>query len=601
MQDSVLSYHTSTTSHIMPYYFIFFLYGSQDIGTSATALWRKLKNTFDHYDPTPLFFFFPDHLNSYHQHPGLVYCWFCSEQYKWWGFNCTVNGVACPNVMMETYGKAFGDRKNIPWIFSKKGHVLNIQNITGSCSLTLRSNASCALNPVHRFVGFLLHNSNWTWEHVGAGVSGSNKYVRAKIPRLEYGPAVYTRYPIDLLLTEQSCAFRFITSDGVRQGQSSLHAFLGPFDTTVWLWLVVFTFVTALCLASFSRNQNLAGTIFSSFLTMVSTLLDQSPAISTHLHRIEMQAINTIMTFWCVAICVITNSYKGILKSDYVLEPKYTTSWKSLTEMTDFAVIYPFRSTDAQELEDTNTNFRTKMRKECNVEGKRLYTDSCVHKKESRSHWCDECNTIAAKQADRPECLFFTEIYVLKKYLQRVTRGENRMWLEKQLEFMEKITAKGRIRPIEMLEAVIANELVKKKTVFVTPSEHFHNDWQVFRKWMKSKRHGVAFAGSERDESFGLASVWYISSGYNEHTFGNFMSLRAAALMESGIHGVWGTWDQMRRRLGEPTPVVKDLAALSFQNSDIHFHFFLYLSGLLVAFLVLLAEAVAIKFERGPK
>ena len=55
------------------------------------------------------------------------------------------------------------------------------------------------------------------------------------------------------------------------------------------------------------------------------------------------------------------------------------------------------------------------MRKECNVEGERLYMVSCVHEKVSQLHWLHECATIAMKQADRPECLFFTEIKLLEK------------------------------------------------------------------------------------------------------------------------------------------------------------------------------------------
>ena len=177
-------------------------------------------------------------------------------------------------------------------------------------------------------------------------------------------------------------------------------------------------------------------------------------------------------------------------------------------------------------------------------------------------------------------------------------------WLKQRLQLMNNIVLKGRIRPIGKLKQVIERELVNPRTVFVTPLEQFERDWKVFEKVMKlmpawSSASGVKFYGSKRkdSETVGLRPEWHICSGYDEHTFGNYMWLRGEALMESGIYGVWKQWDDLRKVFNGPAHVHEDLVTLSFGNSDLHLHFYLYFVALSIAFLALLAEVLVGYFK----
>ena len=120
-------------------------------------------------------------------------------------------------------------------------------------------------------------------------------------------------------------------------------------------------------------------------------------------------------------------------------------------------------------------------------------------------------------------------------------------------------------------------ELCEPQTAFVTDSENFPRNWKVFQSVMKSNPSGVKFVGSEREETYGLGFSSKIGSGWDELTFGNFMWLRALALTESGIYGVWKKWDDLRRVFNEPKTMEEAFVPLSFEPSDVHLHFWLYL------------------------
>ena len=92
---------------------------------------------------------------------------------------------------------------------------------------------------------------------------------------------------------------------------------------------------------------------------------------------------------------------------------------------------------------------------------------------------------------------------------------------------------------------------------------------------------------------FLIMKVRHITGGYDENKFGEFMWLRALALMESGVHGVWKKWEEMRRNFNESGPLmseVEEFVPLSFERSDIQLQFYLYFVCVSVTILALLAE-----------
>ena len=115
---------------------------------------------------------------------------------------------------------------------------------------------------------------------------------------------------------------------------------------------------------------------------------------------------------------------------------------------------------------------------------------------------------------------------------------------------------------------------------------------------MKSNPLGAEFVAGPTDDPFGLNTGWHISSRYDECTFGNFMSLRAAALTEFGIHGIWKKWENMRRVFNVTHRAEQYFVALSFDNSDIHLQFCLYGVCALLSMLAAVAEIIHYRVKR---
>ena len=108
---------------------------------------------------------------------------------------------------------------------------------------------------------------------------------------------------------------------------------------------------------------------------------------------------------------------------------------------------------------------------------------------------------------------------------------------------------------------------------------------------MRTTSSGLRFAAVHCDLNLGLIWAWRISGGYDENTFGNFMWLRALALKECGIYDGWKKWEQMRRNSGTPLPIAEaGFVPLSFERSDIHLHFYMYLACIFLSVVALVAE-----------
>ena len=115
------------------------------------------------------------------------------------------------------------------------------------------------------------------------------------------------------------------------------------------------------CAAGLSGRKSLARSIPENILNFAFALVDQFAITTAEMHTSEVRAVNVFITFWLLAVVVITSSYKAIMKSDYVLEPKYTMPWTSLKGMEGFSFIFP--SDDAQ----MDEKFILKMKESCNI------------------------------------------------------------------------------------------------------------------------------------------------------------------------------------------------------------------------------------------
>ena len=104
----------------------------------------------------------------------------------------------------------------------------------------------------------------------------------------------------------------------------------------------------------------------------------------------------------------------------------------------------------------------------------------------------------------------------------------------------------------------------------------------------------LKFVSGKTEETVRLNLAWYIRSGYDDSSFGNFMTLGAAAFVQFGIYGIWKNWDDIRRTASVLNISVEDdFVPLAFETSDIHLHFWLYFVCMAVALTVMLVELLA--------
>ena len=575
---------------IMPYYFVGFMFvgeerPAKDWKRNVAEFWQELghERKFDFHHPTPSYFFEFDSLGLQFAGSGCVYCWFCPDDHKLWEFNCGNDLAVCPVVMMDVYRNAFGKPQNVPWTVSQLGKQVGIPSVANNfCPFTLNSTASCKLDRFNRVLHFLISEFNWT----NVTVLESGK-IPEQLPRLSYHSDSKVPYSHHVLLTGETSAFRFITSDSVRQGGSSPSSFLDPFDSGMWLGLVVVLLTLAFCITGLTTTGRVWMSLAINVLSFASNLWDQSGILVRPKHRTKVRIVNLILICWFFTVIVITNSYKAFLKTSYVLEPTYETPWKFLKDLKSFEILFPFRSSE-KKLNFLN-NFYRALKTLCEQVGGRKNKEACEHIKEGT--WWEEACGPRITPFDTEACLFFMEFSRGKRTVRLgkfKSDTQMALWWESRLKFLQNFVTNHRFCPVETLEQVVTDDLVHPRTAYVTLEEYFAHEWKVFEKVMKST--GVKFVGSDSGEMLGERVGWQMQSGHDGLTFGNVVWLRALAMMESGLYGLWADWDNMRKRLDEPELLEQNFVPLSFAHSDIYMQFFLCLGGLAVAFLALLAE-----------
>ena len=515
---------------------------------------------------------------------AAFYCHYCPKNQTWWNFSCGSNLRDCSSSMRLMLHSGFRRGENIPWRYGaqvgrRKTHALPLEK-SEFCPLTLKP-SSCGVRLRDEVVNFLLEVLNWTFiQQVGdAGSRG--------VPVISYDTISPSRYPIDAFIPGDSSTFRFITSDSVTPvGSSFGNFFLSPFDTNTWVCLGVTSFVIAIVLAAFSSEENLAIAATFSALSSFSVLVDQFGIETNKTERHAAFVRSVIVLPWLFVALVITNAYKGIMKSNYVLETTYSTPWESLSQMKGFAFIFAYDA-NAERIKITQ-KFLEKMKEACPAAADSdVYNQDCVHKQEPK-YWATVCNKFA-EGVDRDPCDFVKEARNFKSW-------ERSGWFRKKLQIFNDVAESARLRSVVRLEEIIRNELSQPLTAFVSPTSHFQADWNAFHKVMESRPEGAMFVASEREEKCRVGKAFFLSSGLDEGITG-FMQLRAATLMESGIYDLWKRWEVLRTIFGGPHLSERWFVEVSFSTSDIHMPFIVLILFLSVAALVFAAELLARKFS----
>ena len=76
--------------------------------------------------------------------------------------------------------------------------------------------------------------------------------------------------------------------------------------------------------------------------------------------------------------------------------------------------------------------------------------------------------------------------------------------LKRYVAMIKTVVERARLRDVKNLEEVIRTELVEPKTAFLSPENHFENDWKIFKRIVRQT--GRSFAAIKQTEG---TNVWF--------------------------------------------------------------------------------------------
>ena len=332
---------------------------------------------------------------------GFLYCWYCAEEYELTEFSCS-GAAHCPAKMMGSYLRVLNEsRQNIPWMYLRRGEKVTPPPMDKLCPLTLAKNSSCLSDEIEIMTSFLTEGSN---RSVVSRVVRKNSFHHG-FPYVTYGTVTRSEHPVHVILVGRSVQFRFITADGIESERASFATFAAPFSAVLWLAIGSTALYIAMCMAAMSSLPFMRA-VPTSVARVLAPLVDKVTAYNVSIRHFS-HPVNVVMTFWILGTIVLTNCYKSIMKSSYMIEEKYILRWKSFKEIENFTFIHAESIHNEFMCKSIRTAFQDwrEKRVECK-NGADTYDQQCV-----RSHehlfWQYYCFTFYFSSDERFACQIF--------------------------------------------------------------------------------------------------------------------------------------------------------------------------------------------------
>ena len=425
---------------------------------------------------------------------GYIHTWY-TESAENVDINCRNSQLLCIEQAITDYQVLTQNGKRVLWII-ERGSTWRTPKRQDHCPFTLSPNASCLLAFLNAVSSFVFNGFNDSKLGAESTVYISDSWLPT-FQCTQVGTVI--SIPVDIVLADTpSSRFRLITSDGVTNCNGSFGSFSVPFTWEVWI-LIATSVLLLSTLLSILSSMDFLRVAVPNVITVGSALIDQiGMIVGLRQHGTTMRLFNILWFCWLLGVIVITNSYK-IVKSNYVLEPKFSTKWQRLEELKDFTVI------TAYEKPKDGFDFHMKT-------FNRPPLNSCMKKQEpgrqtcltERGFWQSTCYYMDRGNQDvRSACAFFREIdsvflfYMTPCEHSSCTLKYTQM-LKRYAGIIDTATKYGRLHDVKDLEKVIRTDLVKPKTAFVSPENHFENVWKTFKRMMRQT--GRSFAATKHTE-----------------------------------------------------------------------------------------------------
>ena len=493
---------------------------------------------------------------------AYVFCWYCGIRNKFQPVHCTSDHTCFPS-LLSSFKEIVAEGSNIEW--NTEYTILNSPSWPVA-TRTVSEELETAF-----VASFLFETVNRTfWNERG----GARK---RRLPTVTFGvvngDVLSNGQLTELLFTGYGTQLRFITSNQIEDVNNWFIAFLSPFAPQMWIFSGLSlgaVILTSLIITADWSQSNVAFTV----LSFASSLLQLPVVISgKSLCQAQIQSWNLLLTSWVLALLVITNGYKGILKSNYIVEPEYTTGLKRLHQLENFSLyvspkllppgMYVHIERAARSCA-SGLDFISSFGADC--ESKALY--GLCTRQYSKSGFCE----IIMRHHLRK--ILFSKVQCRRRYCS----PNFREWIKEYDTSADNVLSHLRHASAKPATELVKMDLRKPKSAYLTSREHLANDWNAVKGVAKVWNIRFAHNGKTDDGFLSTAHAYQISRLCSAFESINVVLSRAKTLMESGIYDFYKEWERFRTDLesAEIARTAANYMALSLENSDVGLIFLLY-------------------------
>ncbi|CAG7731133.1 unnamed protein product, partial [Allacma fusca] len=147
----------------------------------------------------------------------------------------------------------------------------------------------------------------------------------------------------DKILASHSPGFNFMTADAATAPKMEISLYTNPLELAVWLCVFGSSLVAAIALSSEVFSSGLERkTGFEVLFDLFAALVEQNwdtGKIYSATFKSKLRIL--IIVSWLLSGIIISNGYKGLLKTLFSTRNQYTTKWERLDQIQDFTWYLP--------------------------------------------------------------------------------------------------------------------------------------------------------------------------------------------------------------------------------------------------------------------
>ena len=538
---------------------------------------------------------------------AFLVCWYCISEDMVYVPIKMKDGLVLED-MLKAYEMTTGNGESIEW---RADFSYRHMKPHPSCPVTFGQKLQCPqADPL------VVQHFLQAYVNVTTGNTASCHSFRLKIQyRIALSPYICfmslngmenNYWRIQYLPTGSTVQLRFMTSSGIAED-----------DARHWFTPLTVAFQPAVCLGT------AIGIIFIAFtvsllqqgclnspsklmwnaISVSSILLEKDGTIKIVGNDGKVRG-RILLGTWLAAALILTNAYRGITKSNYVFEPEHTTELHGLRDLQNFTLyvsstLFPagsysgllnlqdwWRDGCSGELEDF---YHKPLVSFTDCKATKLY-ESCVRdfgRNSYKLYFCDIVQRHYHYMKDISPEEFCRHNYCAPAYA---------AWYEEYQKDAFNFFRHIRILGSTSIEDALLEQLSNPRTAYVSSKQAIRYEWDRVRRTLKGSSLRFAHNQHIQDDFLGW-TVGYKISGVFEKLQVNKPLKVIIALMQSGIHGWWVRWGQLREEFREGRKVAaaaghEGYMTLSFESSDVGLVFWLFSYCTAVAIVTFLLQFV---------